>query len=70
MFNINKNYAEINLRQNNTTPYIPSWALQQYKFINNFYKVCPNCGAIVPLTSKGCSECFFQFNYEGTSYAK
>lgn len=63
MFNVNKNYAEIALRQTQTS-YVPAWYSRAKAFKSTITKLCPRCGTFLSLTAKGCDNCLFQFNKE------
>lgn len=69
MFNINKNYAELAYRQTQG-PYIPKFLIRQQKFLNSCAKLCPKCGAILPISAKGCDSCLFQFDKRSNNNAK
>ena len=30
-------------------------------FLNNIYKMCPNCGVMLNISAKGCDNCLQQF---------
>lgn len=38
------------------------WLQREAHFIENCWKMCPNCGAILRVTAKGCDNCLFQFD--------
>ena len=61
MFNINKNYSEIALRQSKVICLAPH-AVRAELFLSTVKKICPRCGAILALRSKGCDNCLFQFD--------
>ena len=60
MFNANKNYAEIALRQTKVICVAPH-LIRAENFVRTFTKLCPRCGAILSLRAKGCDNCLFQF---------
>lgn len=68
-FNMEKNYAELAYRAT-LKPYVPGWLRAQEKFLKSCNKMCPRCGAILPLDSKGCDNCLFQFNNTRRKYVK
>lgn len=61
MFNINKNYNEIALRQSKIICLAPH-AVRAELFLRTIKKICPRCGAIIDLRAKGCDNCLFQFD--------
>ena len=69
MFNIEKNYAELAYRAAKK-PYVPAWLIAQERFLKSCNKLCPRCGAILPLDSKGCDSCLFQFNNTRRKHVK
>lgn len=60
MFNTQKNYNEIYFRESRKNFHI-SDGLRQQLFLENVYKLCPNCGAYNPILAKGCDNCLYQF---------
>ena len=40
----------------------PAWASRAMAFKRTISKVCPRCGAILPLYAKGCESCLLQFD--------
>ena len=60
-FNMEKNYAEFSYRLSKK-PAVATWVVAQKQYLKSFSKLCPRCGTMLPLDSKGCEGCLYQFN--------
>lgn len=38
------------------------WYTRIYEYLQQFRKMCPRCGASLPIDAKGCSDCLLQFD--------
>lgn len=69
MFNINKDYNEIAYRERRRLK-IPNWYKNERRLIKSVTVMCPHCGALLPLTTKGCDNCLYQLSNGGKIYVE
>lgn len=60
MFNKRLNYEKIYYDRTVENSYISDYTRQQI-FLSSVYKMCPSCGSVVNILSKGCDNCLYQF---------
>lgn len=67
MFAIVKNYNELLLPKKSWYDYVPCWDLRHRAGMKMFNKLCPKCGAYLPVDVAACDNCLFRFkesNYD------